>query len=124
MERTRQNWQAPWAGVVIWLSYATQLGSPGAYDAPLAAQTTMPLELQTLDSPDAFVGTLEQLRPLRERIAQLLPLIAESGAAQNRLLESVSIKELEGQKKQIERYLTEARFAVARIYDRQLNKKP
>lgn len=119
LERTRLSWVAPWAGTVIWLSYATELGPPGAYDAPLAPGPAVPLDLQTLDPPEAFAGTLEQLRPLRERIAALRPLTAEAAAAQGKLLETVSIKELEGQKKQIERYLTEARFAVARIYDRQ-----
>ncbi|MBI3171862.1 MAG: hypothetical protein HYZ32_04620 [Hydrocarboniphaga effusa] len=119
LERTRQNGQPPWAGTVIWLGFATELGSPGAYDATLADAPALPLELQTLDPPGAFEGTLEQLRPLRERVAKLRSLAAEMGAAQNKLLETVSIKELEGQKKQIERYLTEARFAVARIYDRQ-----
>jgi tetratricopeptide (TPR) repeat protein len=119
LERTRQNWQPPWAGTVMWLSFATELGSPGAYDAPLTDTPAAPLELQTLDPPGAFSGTIEQLRPLHERIAALRPMATEMGTAQNKLLETVSIKELEGQKKQIERYLTEARFAVARIYDRQ-----
>lgn len=119
LERTRQNWQPSWAGTVMWLRYATELGSPGAYDAPLGAAPAGPLELQTLDPPAAFEGTLEQLRPLRERIAALRPRIAGNSNAQSKLLETTSTKELEGQKKQIERYLTEARFAVARIYDRQ-----
>lgn len=119
LQRAGQSGQQHWPGTVVWLALATELGAPGAYDAPAADAPRVPLSLQTLAPPAVFTGALEQLRPLQERLDRLRPQTAAISTAQNRLLESLSLKELDGQKKQIERYLTEARFAVARIYDRQ-----
>jgi hypothetical protein len=56
---------------------------------------------------------------LRARLTALRPRFGALAAAQDDALESLSLRELEGQRAAIERYLTEARFAVARIYDRQ-----
>jgi len=58
--------------------------------------------------------------PLKQRLEALQPRARAIGATQDELLETISARELEGQKRTIERYLTEARFAVARIYDRQM----
>jgi hypothetical protein len=55
---------------------------------------------------------------LRARIDALAAQAAALGAAQHQEVEALSARELEGQRATIERYLTEARFAVARIYDR------
>lgn len=120
LARARQGWQPTWAGTVVWLGLETALGPPGAYDAPLSDAAPVPMGLQTLLPPARFEGRLEQLRPLRSRIDALQPRARSIGATQDDLLEKISTRELEGQKKAIERYLTEARFAVARIYDRQM----
>lgn len=120
LQRARQGWQPTWSGTVVWLGFDTALGAPGAYDAPLKKAPDVPLELRTLAPPATFEGRSEQLRPLRSRIEALRPRIVTVANAQDDLLEVISLKELEGQKAVIERYLTEARFAVARIYDRQL----
>lgn len=117
---------SPLSGTVIWLDLENQLGPPGAYDAPLAeapAGSTGPMGLQTVEPPQKFEGRLEQLQPLRARIEALQPRARAIGALQDELLEGISTKELDGQKKTIERYLTQARFAVARIYDRQLQRQ-
>lgn len=118
--RLRQGWQPTWSGTVVWLDYATTLGPPGAYDAPVTDGKPTPLGLQTLLPPVKFEGRLEQLKPLKQRIETLQPRARAVGATQDDLLETISARELEGQKRTIERYLTEARFAVARIYDRQM----
>jgi tetratricopeptide (TPR) repeat protein len=125
LARQKQGWQPTWSGTVVWLDYATTLGPPGAYDAPLAdgnpgTGTTQPMGLQTLLPPVKFEGRLEQLKPLRQRIEALQPRARAIGAMHDEMLEAISTRELEGQKRTIERYLTEARFAVARIYDRQM----
>ncbi len=75
---------------------------------------------QRLDALHPREDHLPQLRALRARVEALQPQPGVAGAAQGRLLEAVSTRELGGQKKVIERYLTEARFAVARIYERKL----
>lgn len=59
------------------------------------------------------------VQALRERVAQLAPRLSQNAYAQNQVLEAIALRELAGQQEQIERYLTEARFAVARIYDSQ-----
>ena len=55
---------------------------------------------------------------LSARLAALRPRIDAVGTSQHQRLEAISSRELQGQRSTIERYLTEARFAVARIYDR------
>jgi hypothetical protein len=119
LQRARQGWRPVWAGTVIWLGLDPALGPPGAYDAPLSAAPRPPADLVVLGPPARFEGLTEYLQPVRERIRALKPRIQDAATAQDNLLEFVSLKELEGQKATIERYLTEARFAVARIYDRQ-----
>jgi len=118
-ERARQHWQPAWAGQVIWLAFAGELAAPGSYDMG-AFERREPVDLRMVDPPGQFEGVRERLRPLHQRASTVRPRIDEIGAALGKELERVSLLELEGQKKQIERYLTEARFAVARIYDRQL----
>jgi hypothetical protein len=55
---------------------------------------------------------------LRARLNALRPRFGAL-AGQDEVLRELSLRELEGQRAAIEQYLTEARFAVARIYDRQ-----
>jgi hypothetical protein len=119
LKHLRRNWQPAWAGTVVWLDLATALSAPGTFDAPATDAPDMPLELRTGPAPASFEGRAERLRPLRVRIDALRPRINAIGSAQDDLLEAISARELEGQRATIERYLTEARFAVARIYDRQ-----
>jgi hypothetical protein len=77
-----------------------------------------------LDAWHRRLAALERSGPdrataaLRARIDALRPRLDVIATAQDRALEAISIRELEGQRATIERYLTEARFAVARIYDR------
>jgi tetratricopeptide (TPR) repeat protein len=55
---------------------------------------------------------------LLERIDALLPRIAALTDAQQKQLESIATSDLQRQKQQTEKYLIEARFALAGIYDR------
>ena len=120
----RPAFKPDWPIALVWLRYAGGLGAPGVYDTPLPALAQVPVDLRTQDAPTEFAGTPELLRPLRERLERLLPQVTANSVTQNQLLETVSLKELDGQKKQIERYLTESRFAVARIYDTQMKLAP
>ena len=120
----RPAFKPDWPIALVWLRYAGGLGAPGVYDTPLPALAQVPVDLRTQDAPTEFAGTPELLRPLRERLERLLPQVTANSVTQNQLLEAVSLKELDGQKKQIERYLTESRFAVARIYDTQMKLAP
>ncbi len=124
LEHLRRGWQPAWAGTVVWLDLATALGPPGAFDAPGSDTTRTPMELRTSPPPATFEGRGEKLKPLRLRLDALRPRTNAIATAQDDLLEAISTKELEGQRSTIERYLTEARFAVARIYDRQQQGAP
>ena len=54
---------------------------------------------------------------LRPQLLQLRARTDELVVAQRQLLEDMAVQELDGQRKQAENYLVEARFAVARLYD-------
>jgi tetratricopeptide (TPR) repeat protein len=123
LQHARQGWHPTWEGTVVWLGLETSLGAPGEYDAPLRDAPEAPLGLATLAPPGAFEGVAERLKPARAHLDALRPRVSAAGTAEDDLLETISIKELAGQKGVIEQYLTQARFAVARIYDRQLQMK-
>lgn len=57
---------------------------------------------------------------MERRLQNLIARIAQNGDAQNALLQALALQELDGQAKQIERYITEARSSIARVYERQL----
>ena len=120
VKAARDAWHPAWEGTPMWLSMEHRLGAPGAYDAPMKIASSDPIGLYTAPVPAKFDGAAEKFKPLRARLDALKPRIAASANAQSDLLEDVSVRELGGQKAVIERYLTEARFAVARIYDRQI----
>jgi tetratricopeptide (TPR) repeat protein len=109
----------PWPTPVINLRLETNLAPPGRYDDAIAADkpSTMPLKL---GAPKRFDSQWEKLQAMRARLDALRPLVDSAYAEQGRLLQDMAATELEGQKKQIEKYLVEARFALARLYDKQL----
>ncbi|GAC1621722.1 MAG: hypothetical protein NVS9B10_04890 [Nevskia sp.] len=85
--------------------------------APVAAAP-----LQVAPSPPAarFDGTWERLQAMKTRIIALRPKLVAASDAQARLLEGIAQADLANQRRQTEKYLIEARFALARIYDRSL----
>jgi tetratricopeptide (TPR) repeat protein len=66
----------------------------------------------------AHLDKLDAGSPLREQIAALRPRIDAAADIQRRHLEDLAVSGLQQQKKQLEKYLIEARFALASIYDR------
>lgn len=75
----------------------------------------LPLKLSEL--PEKFVGPFDSIGSLQKRLEALRPLL-DAAARDNAIrLRSIALEELRAQKKQIEKYLVEARFALARIYD-------
>ena len=61
---------------------------------------------------------------LRSRLDQLQLRLADMSARQNRYLQALAIRELEGQKLRISTYQIQARYELAAIYDRAANDKP
>jgi hypothetical protein len=119
LAHARKSGALPWAGTPIWLAFEPALAAPGSYDAPVAADPHPLLDLRAVDAPARFEGNFELLEQLRNRVDDLRGRLDAASREQGKLLEKITLTELDGQKREIERYLTEARFAVARIYDRQ-----
>jgi hypothetical protein len=61
---------------------------------------------------------------IRARMDQLQERLAGVSAEQNRFLQALAIRELEGQKQRISTYQIQARYELAAIYDRAANEKP
>ncbi|TJY60980.1 hypothetical protein E4T66_10060 [Sinimarinibacterium sp. CAU 1509] len=120
IERQRAQWKAPWAGLKIQLHGDEKLSVPGATTPAAPSQPAVTSQLQLSGVPARFNGVREQTSTLHARIGGLREQLAQAGAEQARLLQDMSVAELEGQQRQIERYLVEARFALARLYDRQI----
>lgn len=68
----------------------------------------------------AAEDTWEELVALKARILTLRPQLRIASDAQRKLLENLARDELAKQRRRAEKYLVEARFALARIYDREL----
>jgi tetratricopeptide (TPR) repeat protein len=81
-----------------------------------------PVALRLSGSPSAgnFVGAYERMDTLRHRIDALLPQLAAAETAEGKMLQDVAMTDLERQRGLNEKLLSEARFALARVYDRQL----
>lgn len=118
-KRAREGFIPPWPTPTIRLRLEAVLSAPGSYDDAIAATPTtkMPLKLGT---PKRFDSPWEKLQTMKSRLTALRPIVSSAYAEQGRQLQDMAITELDGQKKQIEKYLVEARFALARLYDKQL----
>jgi hypothetical protein len=58
---------------------------------------------------------------IRARIDQLHERLADVSERQNEFLQTLAVRELEGQKQRIETYEVQARYELAAIYDRTSN---
>ncbi|MEK6805501.1 MAG: hypothetical protein AABY95_02485 [Pseudomonadota bacterium] len=111
-----------WAGyglVRLALRSDDNMAAPGTYDERLKTDAEGPALLWPAQPPERFDGSREKVLALVARLEELRPRVLNIAADQNLYLQTMSIKELEGQRTQIDRYLVQARFAVARINDRQ-----
>jgi hypothetical protein len=61
---------------------------------------------------------------VRARMDQLQQRLTDVSAQQNRYLQALAIRELQGQKERISTYQIQARYELAAIYDRAANDKP
>ncbi|HMH88928.1 MAG TPA: tetratricopeptide repeat protein [Steroidobacteraceae bacterium] len=66
-------------------------------------------------------GYASRVAAVRARIDQLLERMADVSERQNLFLQSLAIRELQGQKQRIETYEVQARYELAAIYDRTSN---
>lgn len=115
----KTDWVDPSAGTPVRLRAEDALSAPGTYGERLPALPVRGLPLTLAPPPARFAGPIETAQALKARIAGLREQVAIVGGEQGRLLQDIAIKELDGQRQQVDRYLVEARFALARLYDRQ-----
>ncbi len=66
----------------------------------------------------------DRVAALRSRLDDLQQRLADMSVRQNRFLQALAIRELEGQKLRISTYQIQARYELAAIYDRAANDKP
>jgi hypothetical protein len=66
----------------------------------------------------------QRVAALRARMDQLQERLANVSVQQNRYLQALAIRELEGQKQRIATYQIQARYELAAIYDHAANDKP
>jgi hypothetical protein len=69
----------------------------------------------------AYTG---RVAAIRARMDQLQQRLADASARQDRFLQALAIRELQGQKQRISTYQIQARYELAAIYDRAANDKP
>jgi hypothetical protein len=93
----------------------TSLAERGSESAAVDAQAG--LALHVADAPQ-FNGPLERAAQIKANIGALLPQLKDAEDAEGAWLAAVALNDLEAQRKLNEKYLIEARFALARIYDR------
>src|SRR5277367_6693254 len=72
-------------------------------------------------TPLATGGYESRVSDVRGRIDELRQRLADLADKQNRFLQMLAIRELEGQKQRIETYQVQARYELASIYDRTSN---
>lgn len=92
--------------------------APAASAADPASSPT----LQVAEAPTqkTFVGVYERLDQLKARIAIVQPKLASAADRQSALIEAMALDDMTRQKRVTEKYLIEARFALARVYDKEL----
>ena len=70
------------------------------------------------DEPARFDALAARIGVLAKRLDALNPRVAELTGAQQQYVEALAIAELDQQKERLVAYTTQARFAVAQLYDR------
>ncbi|MBI3545924.1 MAG: hypothetical protein HY081_04935 [Gammaproteobacteria bacterium] len=79
------------------------------------------LQRAQLDAPKSFANFRARIGELRDRIVRLQTQTRARSAAQEHYLEDLAVAELSLQKERMATYITQARFAVAQMYDEATN---
>jgi tetratricopeptide (TPR) repeat protein len=119
----KEDWLEPWRGMTVQLTFDQGLSAPGTFDAPLDSADLGPMPLTLAPTPASFNGPIERIARLRAVKDRLREQLAVAGGEQAKLLQHMAIRELRGQKLAVDKYLVEARFALARLYDTILKPK-
>lgn len=115
--RAKQNWKLPYENLELDLDSATQLSAPGQYlrRPDFRRPVLPPLKLSAI--PSRFDGPYERVQRIKKRGDTLKPALEAAARASAKRLQALGLEELNAQKRQVDKYLVETRFALARIYD-------
>lgn len=116
--RAKRNWKPERMKLDVQLEEETSLASPGSYSKPLATPGITLPSLRLSEIPKKFDGPYERLQSVKSRGEKLRPLLNSAARESATQLRKMALDELNAQKSQLDRYLVEARFALARMYDR------
>ncbi len=104
-------WEATKAVGVI----QTQLTEAAQHDAALVQAQR--------DEPARFERFAARIKELEARVQALIPRVAALSVDQEKAVQGLAVAELDRQKERLAVYATQARFAVAQIYDRATSSK-
>jgi hypothetical protein len=79
------------------------------------------LKQADIETPAGFSGFRKRISDRKTDLSKLQARTADASLAQGVLLEQLAVTELEAQKKRIDTYIIQARFALAQTYDSSLN---
>lgn len=115
------------AGAMVWR--LAQAYPERAYEASRALRTLdagisearereLALEKAQRDEPARFDRFAERIAELDKRLQEVIPQVAALSREQQGALQELAVAELTRQKERLAGYSTQARFAVAQLYDR------
>jgi|TARA_R110000822_G_scaffold143056_6_gene281266 tetratricopeptide (TPR) repeat protein len=108
----------PRTKIVLRLKADPDLAPPGRYQRPPDFAEGATVKLTPAALPAQFNGSYEQAMRLREEATVLERQLELAVAEQTLVLNDIAKNALAEQQLTIEKYLVEARFALARLYDR------
>ena len=85
-----------------------------------AEQRRAALARAQVEAPRSFDAFAQRIEALRGNIERMRPAVASAARAQEQYLAQLAAEELSRQRDRIAAYVTQARFAVAQIYDQAL----
>lgn len=118
--KAKRNWHPPKEKLDVHVVLDEKLAAPGTYDGKTLQVDIGVPALKLSGIPAKFDGPYERLQSLKKRVDGLRQPLMNAGAEQGRQLQKIMVDELTAQKSQIEKYLVEVRFSLARMYDRAL----
>lgn len=121
-KQAKEDWREPWEGMTVQLRMEEALNPPGSYDSRFSAPGLVPMPLTLARTPARFNGPYERIQRLRAVKDKLREQLAIAGGEQAKLLQAMAMAELQSQKQVVDKYMVEARFALARLYDAELKK--
>lgn len=116
--RAKRNWKPETEKLELRLTQSATLAAPGQFMQKVSFQRPLPPRLKLSTMPAKFDGSWERLQSLKKRVGSFAKPLSDARTEGARQLRKLATDELNAQKLQIEKYLVECRFALARLYDR------